>query len=357
MATIKILAGKTAYEHIQQNGLNPADIGAVFGASGAAKWLTIHGLDSVIFDQWLSQSNQPIDLFGTSVGAFKLAAAAQKSPKHAMALLADAYIQQRYEGEVTAERIAFETNRILTNFLGEQAIVDILANPRYNYHCGSVRAMGVLASHNITVQKLAMGKAFTLSLLGRNSLRNTLERVVFSAGQSVNELVGNDCYTTHNVVLTAENFLPAITSSGSIPVIMPSVDNIAGAPAGVYRDGGLLDYHPVPSNIGEINNGLVLYPHFYTQVKEGWFDKFAPWRTVSGKQLDNTVVIGPSDDYVTSLPGGSIPDRRDFITFKDDTEERIRRWTIASDRSHELGHAFMDLAVSGDIAAEVELIP
>ena len=75
MKTLRLLAGRKAYKKIKTNGLSQNDISAVFGASGAAKWLTIYGLDSTIFGRWLSTSKQPIDLFGTSVGAFKLAAA------------------------------------------------------------------------------------------------------------------------------------------------------------------------------------------------------------------------------------------------------------------------------------------
>ena len=66
------------------------------------------------------------------------------------------------------------------------------------------------------------------------------------------------------------------------------------------------------------------------------------------------MLIGPSESFVKSLPGGAIPDRKDFYTFKGNDEERIRRWTIAKDRSCELGEEFMQLANSGDIAARVE---
>ncbi|MDX9963341.1 hypothetical protein [Desulfobacter postgatei] len=46
---LTILAGATAYRHIKENGLSPNHIDAMLGASGAAKWLCIYGLDSVIF--------------------------------------------------------------------------------------------------------------------------------------------------------------------------------------------------------------------------------------------------------------------------------------------------------------------
>lgn len=358
MTALKILAGQKAYRHIQANGLSPEHVTAIFGASGAAKWLAIYGLDKAIFSQWLTASEHQIDLFGTSVGAFKLAAAAQRDSATALSQLANAYIDQHYEGKITAEQVNIETRRILDSFLTKQAISEILSSSRFNYHCASVRCLGLLASDTIAKQKLAMVKAFFLSLIGRQYLRNTLERAIFYSGSSaVSEGLGkvtNDSFTTYRTALTIENFTAAVLSSGSIPVIMPGVKDIAGAPQGVYRDGGLLDYHAVPENVGDFKQGVVLYPHFYTHLKEGWFDKFTPWRTVSAAQLDNTVLIGPSADFIQSLPGGEIPDRRDFYRFKDNDQERIRRWTIAKDKSNELGEEFLELLRSGNIAAVVK---
>jgi len=351
---LKILAGTSAYQHIQKNGLSPHDISAIFGASGAAKWLTIYGLDKAIFSHWLTASDQSIDLFGTSVGAFKLAAAAQSNPAYAMTKLAKAYINQRYEGKNIANQVAVETNKILDTFLDEQSVAEILTNSRFNFHCASVRCLGLMANTNSSIQKIAMVKAFLLSLLGRDFHRNTFERTIFYSGSPVNHFHGYDQINTHRIAFTTDNLRRAILSSGSIPVIMPGISNIEGAPDGVYRDGGLLDYHAIPSNVCDISKGLVLYPHFYTYLIEGWFDKFSPWRKVDSTRLDNTVLVGPSEHFVRSLPGGRIPDRQDFSRFKSNDQERIRRWTIAKEKSVELGDEFIQLAQSGDIAARVE---
>lgn len=356
MNTLKILAGASAHQHIQENGLSPQDVSAIFGASGAAKWLTIYGLDKAIFSEWLANSNNHIDLFGTSVGAFKLAAAAQNNPAEAMTQLANAYIAQFYGDDISVEKVGIETRRILDAFLTEDRVAEILSSTRFNYHCASVRCNGLLASSNITLQKIAMINAFFAALLSRNNLRNTFERTVFYTGSPVNDLIGADQFTTRRVALTAESFIPAVLSSGSIPAVMRGITDITGAEPGVYRDGGLLDYHPLPSNIGEVKQGLVLYPHFYTHLTEGWFDKFAPWRKVQAQQLTNTVIVGPSDAFVQSLPGGKIPDRQDFYHFKHNDSERVRRWTEVKDRSCELGEEFIRLAESGDIAKVVELV-
>jgi len=356
MKTLRLLAGRKAYKKIKTNGLSQNDISAVFGASGAAKWLTIYGLDSTIFGRWLSASKQPIDLFGTSVGAFKLAAAAQSDSTKSMALLAEAYIEQHYVGRVTVQQVALETNRILNTFITSSAITNILKNKRYNFNCGAVICNGLLSSKNINIQKLAMAKAFLLSLAGRKQLRKTFHRAIFHTGRSQFDFLGYDGFTTQRILLNHENFRNAILASGSIPIVMPGVNSIEGGPSGIYRDGGILDYHPVPSNIALVNHGIVLYPHFYTFLKECWFDKFISHRRVTSSQLDNVLLIGPSDNFVASLPGRAIPDRKDFYTFKNNDYERISRWNTVKDRSLELGEEFLQLTSSGDIAERIELI-
>lgn len=357
MAAIKILAGARAYKHIQQHGLAPQDISAVFGASGAAKWLTIYGLDRAIFCDWLSASDQQVDLFGTSVGAFKLAACAQSDPGGALLKLANAYIDQDYEGKDIVRQVIIETRKVLDTFLSTQTIAEVLANPRYNYHCGSVRALGDLASDSASRQKAAMVQGFLQSLLGKSWQQNLFERVIFHPGKAVNDFHARDKFSTHRVALSSSNFYQALLSSGSIPVIMPGVRAMEGAPEGIYRDGGLLDYHAIADNVCTLNRGLVLYPHFYTYLKEGWFDKFWPWRRVSGRQLESTVLIGPSDDFVQSLPGARIPERQDFTRFRGKDQLRVQRWTEVRDRSMELGEAFLQQLNSGDIAGHVELMP
>ena len=63
MADLVIAAGKTALAHIRRNGLSPADIRAIFGASGAATWLAIAGLDHKLFAQFMTQrtAKTPVD--------------------------------------------------------------------------------------------------------------------------------------------------------------------------------------------------------------------------------------------------------------------------------------------------------
>ena len=353
---IDIKAGAKAFAHIQQNGLEADALSAVYGASGAAKWLAIYGLDRAIFGTWLAQNRTlPLNLFGTSVGAFKLAAAARANPENALDELASAYIAQSYPNGISPDIIRAETDKILDTILSPQAIDEILANPLYRYHCGAVLSKGRLGSENITQQKIAMAAAFTSNGFGRNAHLKRMDRVVFADPRAEPSLLGNDAYKTHRVEFTEANFRAAVQSSGSIPVIMHGVKNVEAAPAGILRDGGLLDYHPIPSNISN-DNGLVLYPHFYPELTAGWFDKYFPWRKTTAAQMDNVILISPSQKCLEQTELKRIPDRRDFLKYEGKDELRKKLWWESANISLEMGEEFLNVISSGEIANRVQLI-
>jgi len=127
----------------------------------------------------------------------------------------------------------------------------------------------------------------------------------------------------------------------------------AGAPAGTYFDGGMLDYHPIPAHLG-VTQGLVLYPHFYQHIIPGWFDKFFSSRYASAELLDNVIMISPSNHMVAQMPGGNIPDRKDFITFQHEDQQRQKNWRKVMDLSRQAGDEFLELMQSDQIAETVQ---
>lgn len=360
MKKLQILAGSKAYQHIRKNGLQLTDIQAIFGASGAAKWLTIYGLDKAIFSDYikpdqLKSTNHTINLFGTSIGAFKLAAAAHNDPASALTRLANSYIEQSYQGKPTPESISIETEKIITILLADKGAEEILSHPYLRYHCGAVRCHGFLASDNLNLQKLAMAKAFLLAIIGRGKYSRMFSRTIFGDPRVDRPFKGHDVSPTNHVDLNKCNLKEAMVASGSIPVYMHSVSNISGDDSGgIYRDGGLLDYHPVPSNLSGQSDGLVLYPHFYPYLVEGWFDKLLPWRKVSAERLDNIVLISPSAEFVRSLPNSRIPSRADFKRYEGRNDERMRCWREAMQRSEELGEEWLAITGSGNISEWVQ---
>jgi len=69
-----LYAGKKAYSHIRSSGLSPSDIKVMAGAAGGPKWLVLHGMDQFLFGDWLPQTNNPVHLIGSSIGAWRYAA-------------------------------------------------------------------------------------------------------------------------------------------------------------------------------------------------------------------------------------------------------------------------------------------
>ncbi len=351
MSLLSIQAGSKAYAHIQAQGLAPSHINTIFGASGAAKWLAIYGLDRAIFSQWLNPNHlrrgQTIKLFGTSVGAFKLAAACHNQSAEALDSLSSAYIHQRYPQGIGADEIAEEFKGVQEAVMGGDRVQQILSHPYLRFSCGAVRCHGGLASKNVKRQAASCAKASVKNLKGRQALTQQLDRIIFHDPRETFTVQSRDGYRTETVELTLSNFQSALTASGSIPVYMHGVENIEGAGRGMYRDGGLLDYHPVPGNFWD-DDGLVLYPHFYRDCKIGWFDKYLPWRKASTHLLEQAIIISPSELFWDMTELGRVPDRRDFLTYQKNDAERIRLWQQVADLSLRLGEEFMELSDRGD---------
>ena len=344
-----VYAGKTALEQIHASkALRPQDITAVFGASGAAKWLSISALDGVIFGDWLRTTDHPIHLFGTSVGAWKLAAAAQLNPKQALADFADAYCEQRYGASVSHADIQAQTDLIINKVFTPERIDEILNHPRFRFHCGAVRCRGWMQSEAKPVLAAGMALCYYGNLLGRQQLRQCYHRVVFHDVRQQPPLEITDGIPTSSVPLARENFIAAISASGSIPYVMAGVGEVPGTSPGMYRDGGLLDYHPLPANLWK-SEGMILYPHFYPHIIPSWFDKSLPWRRATAEQLANVVLLCPSAEFVRRLPDRKIPSRKDFVRFKGDNETRIQRWQQCLALSRQMAGEFLDCVNSSKL--------
>lgn len=357
---LNIFVGATAYDRIQKDGLSPDMVTSIFGASGSAKWLAIAGLDHAIFGDWMPkrQSADPVTLFGTSIGAFKSAVAARHSPSKAIMDLAHAYANIDFDPKGGGRGIQKNTQEMIMKLFGEDGagIEEVLENKHYHLSFGAVRARGFANHSSPRRQGLSMASGFVKNYVAPRSLRNQFERTIFIDPRSHLELKATDGFEVNKRPLTSDNFLSALAASGNLPVYMEGI-RFADEPSQLYFDGGLLDYHPVPSAFMPQDNGLCLYPHFYGHIVRRWFDKFAPWRRVKRKDLDNVVLIAPTSSYVMSLPGGQIPDRQDFIRLQNHPTLRYENWSTAVTASEELGAAFVDMCRSGDIAREAQLFP
>lgn len=340
MNTLKIYAGSEALEHIQHNGLNAADIEVMLGASGGPKWLVLAAIDRYLLKEWFAGRTQPLHLLGTSAGAWRLSCYAQADPLAALARLQEAYLAQQYPDKPTRAEVSQVIAEILEYTLGATGGAEIVNNPVMRYHTIVARCKGLGGLENKFLQAASMLGAFGANLISPAAMRPFVERVLFHhAQQPPIERFPN--LPVRTVQLTADNIKQAILASGSIPVMFEGVKDIPGAPAGMYRDGGMTDYQfdlPVMPQ-----QGFVLYPHYSALPPKGvWFDKSLKKRQANAEHYKRTIIVAPSPEFVATLPGGKIPDRQDAFDFSD-YKDRRPRWDKAVQECERMAAEFADI--------------
>jgi len=151
------------------------------------------------------------------------------------------------------------------------------------------------------------------------------------------------------IPLTSDNLEDAVVATGSIPLVLSGVANISGARPGVYRDGGIIDYHlDFPHSESD---RLALYPHFYDYIVPGWFDKKLRWRKPTPFNIDRTILVSPSKEFVARLPNGKIPDRTDFKRYT--PQARVRIWREVVHACEELADEFHEVLEKEQLAAHL----
>ncbi len=332
---IDIHAGKTAAKIINEQGFKPELFTSFLGASGGPKWFTLFGLDKYIFGEFFKNRTQPLNLIGSSAGAFRSACFAQNDPVAAIERLAKSYSQTRYSSnKPTPAEITLKARALLDDVFGEHGVTEIINNPVFKAHFIVAKSNGFIASENKLIQLLGLSKSYMLNRVNRKLLGSQYERFIFGAPNSNLSITDSYNFKTKNIPLSQTNLKDALLASGSIPLVMQGIKNIAGSPPGIYRDGGIIDYH---FDLKINNPGLILYPHFNSEPKAGWFDKNLK-RKVAPQNYDNVVMITPSKEFIAGLPYGKIPDRNDFTDLDADT--RIKYWNTVFSETEKLAEEF-----------------
>lgn len=370
---LRLLAGPVAARLIAERGLRAEDVAAVPAAAGGPKGLALLPLDRWLFGHWLPSAPRARLLAGASIGAWRMAAAAQRHPLAALARLEHAYLEgQRYPHRPAPAHVSAVCRDMAREVIGGSrpngsngsnppnvrvapdaaaaALADLAPDARLlivtaRARYAPTREIGFFAG-------AALANARARERLGRH-----LERVVFdSSAAEPCPVVPADAFGVRRVPLLADNLEDALLASGSIPRVAEPVRGIAGAPPGPYWDGGLIDYHlhwdwrPL--------EGIVLMPHFVPYVTAGWLDKFLPWRRhgpgVTGQGwLDRLVLAVPSPALLASLPGGRLPERQDFHRYGLDHDRRLRDWRQAIAQCEAMAEDFAEaVARPGRIAVE-----
>jgi len=339
MSALNFHAGPRALARIRSHGLQAGDIAVVPAAAGGPKGLIFRDLDQYVFGEWLPSSPRERTLIGSSIGAWRMAAACQRDPVRAFARLAELYAGQRYTStKPSPQQINDVVQELLRAFVSGHED-DIVQHPNHRLHLLAVRGKGGLAAPtHRRAEMRGFAQAALTNFASRERLGGLLERVVIGdARDGAPWLRGKfDAFTTHFATLTRENLAAGLLASGTLPLIMQPVTRIVGVPEGYYWDGGIIDYNlalPYARVEAQDPDGIVLYPHFNQHIVPGWLDKALPWRRCARGPnrgwLDNVLIVSPSPEFLKTLPRGKLPDRADFKLHGLDHDARVRAWNTA----------------------------
>lgn len=347
---IEIRAGKVAFEHIQRQGLQADDIQLMLGASGGPKWFILQGLDNFLFGDYFKQRRTPLSLLGTSAGAWRFASLGQTDPVAASALFSQLYRATTYSAQPSLDEITDKAIELLDEYVPDSAVTQILQQERFQHHIIVARSRGLTAFDNRFGQGLGLVAAAAANVLRRRYLGHHFERVVFYHPAS--QPLGKNWqdFPTRHVPLTKENFRQVLLATGSIPLVLKGVRNIIGAPQGMYRDGGITDYH-FDLDLSE-QQGLILYPHFQREIIPGWFDKKLR-RQVTGALWPQMINLIPTQAFIDQLPYGKIPDRKDFAELA--AVPRQAYWQKATEAGYAMAEQFATWLAKGELAQRTKL--
>lgn len=337
-SSLVLAAGRRAWRRLQEQGLRPGLVHSMLAASGGPKGLMLLELDRYLMSEWLPQSSRPVDVLGTSIGAWRLMNYCQAHPLAALDRFEHFYFSQHYPAKPTREEVTQEVTRVLLGMLGPHGAREIAENPRFRFHTIAARAKGGAASDARGPLLTAMGLLAAGNLITPGAPFWYFDRVLFRHRDGSFPWHA-DLPLAAIPELTPDNVVPALLATGSIPLVVNGIRDIPGAPAGTYRDGGLTDYHlSVPLAEKE---GIVLYPHFFPKVVPGWFDKALRWRWPDAAHFDDVLLVTPSADFIATLPQGRVPDRNDFMRFS--TGERVRYWRQILNATKRMADDFHEL--------------
>lgn len=345
-------AGAGALKSVRSHGFDISSIGTIAGASGGAKWLVLSQLDRAILTNLVPRLQGPVHLLGTSIGAWRFSCYAQNDPLAAIDRFETAYIEQSFSARPDVREITAKSREIIEVVLGAHGRAEIMSHPVFRTHVMAVRSRHVLATENRWLLTAGLLTAASLNLVSRKTLGMFFERALFYDARDLPPFFDVRGFPLQQIALTERNLEDAIVATGSIPLVLSGVRDIDGAAPGVYRDGGVIDYHhDLPHSAEE---RLTLYPHFYDRIVPGWFDKNLGWRRPHADHVDRTILVSPSDAFVATLPNAKIPDRTDFVKFS--PAERIAAWRACVKACEQLADEFNEVLEKDQLAARLQAL-
>ena len=353
MSRLRIKAGARAYDIIKDGGFNYDAVSTYFGPAAGPRWLVASGFDATLLKSGLLGRTRGIYLIGSSAGAWRFAAWLQPEAAVCYQRLLDSYINISYTKKDTPASILDKFKDLVNLYLEDDALSFALAHKKYRLAVITARSRHLVALEKTWLQKTGLIAAYLFNFFSRNNIYRFVDRVVFYSGAKPPAFCVRPEFRGSFVRLNETNFKYVVMASGAIPLVVHGLHDIYGAPRGVYRDGGLVDYH-LTHQFAAKENDIVLFFHHQERIIPGWLDKSLKRRVPDAETLSNVLMIFPSQNFVERLPDGKVPDRTDFLTYLDDSKTRIKNWHQAVELAAPLGEEFLELVESGKIKDVVE---
>jgi len=335
MQPLRYRAGPRALEHLRRFGLREQIRSFVAPATGP-KWLVAYGFDQALIQSRLLEAEVPTLLAGASAGAWRSLSLASPDAERTHRALVSAYCEEEFSRADTPETVgrAFE-NLLAKLFGGREAAILEHAKLRLAIH--TARARGSHADSGRFWHLGALALAALVNPLGSRAQTRALERVTFHSPGVAERL---QRHAGRRVELSPRNLLRAALASATVPMAMAPVREIPGAPAGVYLDGGMTDYHMAEPYLHPSPGMTLLFTH-QPRILARWLDQHLPWRQLERSALDDVLHVFPSEEFVRSLPGGRVPTREDYAQMIDDSAGRVARWKRVASESERIGETFL----------------
>lgn len=350
---LRYKAGPGILAMIKDEGLKAERVRVFAGPAGGPKWFVSVGFDrAIIKSEFLKRSSfKSVLLAGASAGAWRCLAMACEDPVNAYEKLREAYSRNVFTFQDNPKTVSAKIRSNVDAFMSEKDINHILNHPRFDIAIHVVRSKNLAASENQKIQGLGLLLSGGLNAIHPSLMSLFYDRAIFHSSNLKPNFVSKN-YKGILAKIDEKNIRQVALATGSLPYLIRGVSNISGAPEGVYRDGGLINYQ-LNQEYGP-GEGLTLFFHYQDRITPGWFDKKLRWRKPSKKILNSVLQIYPDECFTEILPGKKIPDRNDFLTFADNPSERIRRWDEVCRKSEILAEDFMESLESGQIRNRVE---
>jgi len=348
MSDIVVRAGRSVFGMIKDGGFDWDRITHYIGPGTGPRWLVASGFDLTLLKNEILGNRVPLTLVGSSAGALRFAAWIQPEYDKSYRNLMESYISMTFSKRDNSGSILRAISNVIDDYVEGDALPFALNNKRYRLVIITARTKHLTASERVPFQGLGMGAAFFFNAFSRSMTRLFFQRVVFYGGAIPPSFCLKRNFKGNIAPLDAVNFKHVLMASSSIPLVVAGVRNIYGAQNGIYRDGGLTDYHLNQRYAFKEEDAVLLFSH-QRRIVPGWMDKRLTYRKPLGENLDNLLMVYPSEDFVQKLPGGKVPDRQDFKTFAGDPATRMEHWRKVVTMSESLGDQFLEMVASGKI--------